>query len=102
MNNLMIVGRVEKFPIINEKENCVEFTIKVERNYRNENGEYETDFIPIKIFGSMKQGVLDYCKENDVIAVKGRLSRLKNKNLEIAVEKISYLANGKVNRNENI
>jgi len=102
MNNLMILGRIEKSPIINEKENCVEFTIKVERNYRNKNGEYETDFIPIKIFGSMKQGVLDYCKENDVIAVKGRLSKLRNEKLEIVVEKLSYIASGKDFQNENI
>lgn len=102
MNNLMIVGRIEKSPIINEKENSVEFTIKVERNYRNKNGEYETDFIPIKIFGAMKQGVLDYCKENDVIAVKGRLSKLRNEKLEIVVEKLSYIASGKDFQNEDI
>ena len=102
MNNLMIMGRIEKSPIINEKENSVEFTIKVERNYRNKNGEYETDFIPIKIFGSMKQGVLDYCKENDVIAVKGRLSKLRNEKLEIVVEKLSYIARGKDFQNEDI
>lgn len=102
MNNLMIVGRIEKSPIINEKENSVEFTLKVGRTYQNKNGEYEVDFIPIKIFGPMKQGVLDHCKENDVIGIRGRLSKLKNKNLEIVIEKISFLANGKANQNEDI
>lgn len=76
MNNLIIVGRIEKSPVMNEKENCVEFTLKVGRTYRNKNGEYEVDFIPIKIFGPMQQGVIDHCKENDAIAVKGRLSKL--------------------------
>ena len=100
MNNLMIVGRIEKSPVMNEKENCVEFTLKVSRTYQNENGEYEVDFIPIKVFGSMKQGVLDYCKENDVVGVRGNLTRLKDKNLEVVAKKISYLARS--NQNENI
>lgn len=100
MNEVMMVGRIEKSPIMNEKEDCVEFTLKVSRTYQNENGEYEVDFIPIKVFDSMKQNVLDDCKENDVVGVKGRLSRLKDENLEVVAKKISYLARS--NQNENI
>lgn len=95
MNILTIVGRIEKDPVMNEKENCVEFTLKVSRTYQNDNGKFEMDFIPLKIFGSMKQPVLDCCKENDVVAIKGRLSRLKNESLEIVAEKISFIASGK-------
>lgn len=100
MNNLMIVGRVEKFPIINEKENYVEITLKVKRPFKNMNEEYEVDYLPIKIISSMKQSCLDCFKEDSLVCVKGRLSRLKESNLEIIAEKLSYISS-EDNKNEN-
>lgn len=49
MNSLNLVGRLTKKPIIkgDEQKVCL-FTLAVNRNYTNQNGEREADFIQIK------------------------------------------------------
>lgn len=46
MNSLNLVGRLTKKPIIkgDEQKVCL-FTLAVNRNYTNQNGEREADFI---------------------------------------------------------
>ena len=100
MNNMIcLVGRLVSDPEINETENrkITNITLAIPRYWKNMNGEYETDFIPVKLFGQIAETTTEYCKKGDLIGVKGRLARLSGENLTIVAEKISFLASNNKN-----
>ena len=94
VNNLLLVGRLVSDPEINETENgkVTDITLAVPRSYKNEEGEYETDFIPVKLFRQIASTTVEYCRKGDLIGVKGRVARLSGENLKIVAEKITFLS----------
>ncbi len=95
MNNLVLVGRLVKRPVLEETENGRKTTtivLAVSRNFKNDVGEYETDFIPVNLVGQVAESTVEYCKQGDVIGVKGRLARLSGNDLQVVAEKISFLS----------
>lgn len=95
MNNLVLVGRLVKRPVLEEIENGRKTTtivLAVPRNFKNDVGEYETDFIPVNLVGQVAESTVEYCKQGDVIGVKGRLARLSGNDLQVVAEKISFLS----------
>lgn len=95
MNNLVLVGRLVKRPVLKEIENGRKTTtivLAVPRNFKNDVGEYETDFIPVNLVGQVAESTVEYCKQGDVIGVKGRLARLSGNDLQVVAEKISFLS----------
>ena len=98
VNTIMLIGRIVSDLEINETENnrkIINITIAVSRNYKNESGEYDIDFIPVKLFDSIAENTKEYCKKGDLVGVKGRIERLANEELTIVVEKISFLSTKK-------
>ena len=87
LNQVVIVGRISH--ITDSK-----ITIAVSRSYKNEEGVYDTNFIPVKIKGGIANNVSTYCKKGDVIGIKGRLETDHGKLLLLA-EKVSFLSSGK-------
>ena len=88
LNQAIIVGRVSNY---DELGHIV--TIAVSRPYKNMNGEYEYDYIPIKLWsGSTTQ--MELVKIGDIIGIKGRIERT-GVELRIVAEKITFLAQGK-------
>jgi len=83
MNTLIIVGRIDK---INDDK----IDIAVARNYKNEEGIYEKDIIPCLLKNFMKDNINEYCKEGDLIGVKGRLE--KRDSLIVIAEKVTFLS----------
>lgn len=95
MNNLVLVSRLVKRPVLEEIENGRKTTtivLAVPRNFKNDVGEYETDFIPVNLVGQVAESTVEYCKQGDVIGVKGRLARLSGNDLQVVAEKISFLS----------
>lgn len=111
MNNMsMLIGRLVSDPQINENENgrkVCNITLAVPRNFKNEEGIYETDFIPVVLWASIAETVKEYCRKGDLIAVKGRLQRFEANDytcnghaiLEVVAEKVSFLSS-KPNKEE--
>lgn len=100
MNNLILVGRLFKQPkIIEENEHkCCYITLAINRNFKNEEGIYETDFIDIKVPYPMCDGVVDYCCKGDAIGVNGHIERLPEcENMRIIAERINFISGGKNN-----
>lgn len=101
LNNFVIVGRITK--IENKKtENGANKTIvllAVSRNFKNINGEYETDFIPCTLFRNMAETTIEYCRKGDLIAVKGRIQTNEN-GLELVAERVSFLSSRKAEDGE--
>ena len=87
LNQVVIVGR------INSMENG-ELVVAVPRSFKNENGEYDTDYIDVRVSKSIKENISTYCEVGDLVAVKGRLESGINKMFVIA-EKVTFLSSRK-------
>lgn len=97
LNQIVLVGRVVSDLEINETENERKFTslkLAVPRSFKNENGEYETDFIPCVLWNTIAVNTCEYCKKGDLIGVKGRMQSKENR-LEVIAEKVSFLSSRK-------
>lgn len=87
LNQAIVVGRISNYDEIGRI-----VTIAVSRSFKNINGEYEYDYIPIKLWsGSTTQ--MDLVKVGDIIGIKGRIERT-GVELRIVAEKITFLAQG--------
>lgn len=75
MNCTIFCGNIVRDIELRYSSSGTEFltnTIAVARNFKNAEGEYDTDFINFKAFGS-KAKYLSYAKKGDRILIKGRL-----------------------------
>lgn len=106
LNQIVMVGRLVKKPEIKELESgkkVSNITIAVPRSYKNENGEYDTDFIDCVLWDGIAQNTTEYCNKGDLIGVKGRLQTrniekedgTKEKITEVVAEKITFLNSSK-------
>ena len=110
LNQVILVGRLVKTPELfltdNGKKGSI-VTLAVGRNFKNQNGEYDTDFLDCHLWTMVAENTAEYCRTGDVIGVKGRLqSRIienedgtKYKKMEIIAEKVTFLSS---NRNTEI
>lgn len=99
MNNLVVlVGRLVKKPEIIEENGhkCCYITLAINRNFKNKEGIYETDFIDIKVLYPTCDSVVEYCEKGDAIGVKGVVERLsQDKSVKIVADKITFICSGR-------
>lgn len=102
MNLVALVGRVS-FKNELENDNQLRFQLAVKRNYKNEEGEYDTDFFSISSWGGLAKTINEYVNVGDLISVNGKLQTW-NKELEsgasmtvisITAEKFEFIASKK-------
>jgi len=102
LNQIIIVGRLVKDPFTRETEGGIKvsnITLAVNRNFKNSNGEYETDFLDCILWKGIAASTAEYCKQGDLIGVKGRLQArvyvndagVKKYIKEIVAEKVTFL-----------
>ena len=94
INQVMLVGRIAND--INEEDNNI--TVAITRSFKNENGEYETDFIDVEIRGTIAKTTTEYCKKGDIIGVKGsiRIEIIDNvKKMILVADRITFLSSKK-------
>ena len=97
LNQVVLVGRIQNEFEVQKSERGKQLTLilEVNRNYKNLNGEYDIDYIPVKILRTMVDRVVENCSKGDLIGVKGRLTKLKNDDLEMLAEKVTFLSSKK-------
>ena len=106
MNQTCSIGRLVREPEVKELEDgkkVSNITLAVPRSYKNENGEYETDFIDCTLWGSVADRTAEYCKKGDLVGVKGRLQTNnyenekgeKRKITEVIAEKLTFLSSNR-------
>ena len=91
LNNVILVGRLTGNPEIVEIEESKKVTtvlLAVNRNFKNSEGLYDTDFIRCILWNSIASNTTEYCRAGDVIGVKGRL---QTSNYEDETGKIHYV-----------
>lgn len=83
LNQVVVVGRLVKEPT---KE---ELVISVTRNYKNKDGEYDSDIM--KIYHKIPSIIEQNVHEGDLVGVKGRIES-ENETIKIIGEKLTFLA----------
>lgn len=102
LNNVVLVGRVNNDieKIEEDKKTTYRLTLQVSRNFKNQNGEYETDLVPIELTGYIGSNVFEYCEVGDIIGAKGRIQNNEN-GIRVIAERITFLSNDKKLVNQN-
>ena len=88
MNQVMLVGRIAKIT-----DDGIE--VSVPRSFKNEEGIYETDIVPVTTTDSISKNVKEYCKVGDTIGVRGRIE-MKDNNIVIITEKLTFLSSKQI------
>lgn len=93
LNQSLLVGRIVDTPVIvkEEDKSFTIVTLSVPRSFRNENGEYDNDVIPCKLWNSIAENTVEYCKQGDLIGVKGRLE-MTDSGLQVIADKVTFLS----------
>ena len=97
LNQVVIVGKIKEFVKINE--DC-QIKVLVQRPFKNEDGEYGSDLIPVMCHKTLADNVAQYCTEDDIIGVKGRIENIDGKIIVIA-DKITFLSSRTNKEEEN-
>lgn len=80
MNSVQIIGRVTADPELRQTQSGIStcrFTVAVDRRFKNENGEYDTDFITCVAWRQTAEFVSRYFSKGSIIAVSGSLRTRK-------------------------
>lgn len=76
MNKAIIIGRLTKDPEMRTTTsgtNATAFTVAVSRNFTNQNGERETDFLNCVAWRKQAENIAKYCTKGSQVAVEGRI-----------------------------
>ena len=77
MNNVSLVGRLTKEPELKYTPNGVavcNFTLAVNRPFKNANGENEADFIMVQVWRKPAENAANFLRKGSQAAVNGRIS----------------------------
>lgn len=106
INNVVLVGRLTRDVDLRYTSNgtaYASFTLAVERNFKNQNGEKETDFINCAMWRKPAENLANYTKKGSLIGIEGRIQTRNYDNqqgqrvyvTEVLAEKFSFLESAK-------
>ena len=98
LNQVVLVGRVANtLEIVEEGETkkCY-MLLSVQRSFKNNEGEYESDLIDIELNNHIAENAVEYCKQGDIVGIKGRVQTIQEmgetKNNFIVADKLTFLS----------
>ena len=102
MNKVILIGRTTKdieFKTTPSGTSVVDFSLAVNRNFKNKSGEYETDFFNCVSYSHLADTISRYVKKGDKVGVEGRLQTRNYTNgegrtvyvTEVIVENLEFL-----------
>ena len=105
LNQIVLVGRITKDVEVRETEGgrkVATLALAVPRNFKNINGEYETDFLYCSLWDVIATNTKEYCKVGDLVGIKGRVTSSqyekdgeKRYAMDIIAEKVTFLSSKK-------
>ena len=106
MNQTVIIGRLVREPELRETENgrkVANITLAVPRSFKNQDGEYDTDFIGCTLWQGIAENTTQYVKKGDLLGVRGRLQtrtieiddETRRNSVEVVAEKVTFLSSRK-------
>jgi len=76
LNRVILIGRLTKDPELRYTPNGVavtNFTLAVERNFKNAQGEKETDFFQCSVFKQLAELCANYLAKGKLCSIDGRI-----------------------------
>lgn len=76
MNKIIIIGRITKDIEVKTTQKDIkscQFTVAVNRNFKNKDGNYDADFISCKAFRNTADFIGKYIKKGNLVCVEGSL-----------------------------
>ena len=112
INRVVLVGRLTKDPEFRTTQSGVDvanFTLAVNRNFTNAQGEREADFINVVVFRKQAENVNNYLSKGSLAGVDGRIQSRSYENnegkrifiTEVVADSVQFLE-PKGNNNQNI
>lgn len=105
LNQVILVGRLTSDLEIKEvnEQKVANFSVAVQRSYKNADGVYEADFINCTVWNNVATNTAEYCHKGDLVGVKGNLTTDSYEDKEgnkryvtkVNVEKITFLSSKK-------
>jgi len=112
LNNVVLIGRLTRDPDLRYSPSgtaVANFTLAVDRAFKNADGEKETDFIPVVVFNKQAENCANYLAKGRLVAVEGRIQvrtyddKDGNKRwvTEVIAHNVRFLESGKKKESEN-
>ncbi len=112
MNHVILVGRLVRIPELRKTDTgriITNITIAVGRPFKDINGEYQTDFINCTVWEAIAQRIVKYCKQGDLIGIKGRLQIIKEEDdditkniIQVITENLTMLSHPQIKLEEEL
>ncbi len=111
MNSVILVGRLTQNPeiqVVDDNKKVTTIILAVNRNFKNPDGIYETDFIRCILWNNVAATTTEYCRVGDVVGIKGRLqtSKYTDENdkvhyvTDVIAERVTFLSSNKKKNND--
>lgn len=111
INNVVVVGRLTRAVDLRYTSNgtaYASFTLATDRDFKNQNGEKETDFINCVMWRKPAENLANYTKKGSLIGVSGRIQTRNYENeqgqrvyvTEVLAERFHFLESSKTANND--
>lgn len=111
INNVVVVGRLTRAVDLRYTSNgtaYASFTLATDRDFKNQNGEKETDFINCVMWRKPAENLANYTKKGSLIGVEGRIQTRNYENqqgqrvyvTEVLAERFHFLESSKTTNND--
>lgn len=113
INNVVLVGRLTKDPELRFTSNgsaVATFNLAVNRNFTNQSGEREADFVNCVIWRKQAETLANYTKKGSLIGIVGRIQTRNYENqqgqrvyvTEVVCDNFQMLESANVNRQSTV
>lgn len=103
LNRIILIGRLTHDPKLQYTQSglaVANFTLAVDRPFKNQNGDKETDFIDVIVWRKLAETCAEYLSKGKLAAVDGRLQvrnyeakdGSKRKAVEVVAENVRFLS----------
>lgn len=111
INNVVVVGRLTRAVDLRYTSNgtaYASFTLATDRDFKNQNGERETDFINCVMWRKPAENLANYTKKGSLIGIEGRIQTRNYDNqqgqkvyvTEVLAERFHFLESSKTTNND--
>ena len=110
INNVVLVGRLTKdleLRYTTSNKAAVNFTLAVNRNFKNKRGELQADFIGCTAYGKQAENMARFLNKGSLIGIEGRISTRNYQGkdgktvyiTEVIADKVNFLESKKQGNN---
>lgn len=111
MNHVVLVGRLTKDPdlrfVPGEGTPVVNFTLAINRGYKNKEGKSEADFIFVEAWNKQAENIAQYCFKGSMVGVQGSLrvetymhQEQKRSITKVRANQVAFLSSNNNNNSE--